>query len=654
MILPNISIGEKKLDSAIFQDSSDNDYNNDNQDDDDNYALLTNVIELKTTLTTTSPTTSSPPLRAVYSHLSSQIDNDYTINNIKNQQQQSNSSSNSPSTPDSNSQCMFSACQYLLPTGPLITNLFDINKKEYNQEPTDTFGDEWKNNSFLSSNHHTNISNKSSSTSSEIAVAGIPSPTSNCNSIPSVNNAGTNNDGQQELLWDTFSSSNPLISPPDDISLQSSVTPTTTATNTMDMYSNSLSNNNAVQQRYCCSFHYHRYYPHLYHYHNNNGYCYYTSYIPLSAATSSSNISTASNNNFGGAGQYDVMMMYSTNNNRAYVHQQQQQQQQQQHQLTGPALRLFDTDHDHCRHRHNIDTLIEKKNITNANINFENNTILTHNNVVGTPLYAHPKDILMDSSSGTSNSSDCSFSQTSSTATGTSIEVDNSKDELSSDVFSTSTFEKVTNKNIDGYINEDSSKKPISLLNAGPSYIKKMKRRSIPPVTALRGQAIPGMQKSRRTKTSYDPKTSYELNVLFFETFGMGRKPTKQERYKVQHKTGINSRRLTYWICNHKRRFNAELQAYNRLILEKEIEGYDDFVDYCKTHVVPELQHDEQQDNNNNNNNNSRMIDVDQHRNSGNGGSNNINNNNIESDDDDDDDSISTNSSMSDNNHTQQ
>ncbi|KAI7852092.1 hypothetical protein BDC45DRAFT_607600 [Circinella umbellata] len=654
MILPTTSIGEKEVDSAIFQDSSNSDNNNDNQDDNNNYALLTNGVEPITASTTASLTTSSPSLEAVYSHLSSQNNNNCTINNIKKQQRQSNSSNNSstttsstcPHTPDSNSQCMFSAYQCLLPTtDSLMTNLFDINKKEYNKEPFGTFGDEWKKNYFLSSNHHNNISNKNSSTPSEIVVTGIPpSLTSSCNSITSVNNTSTNNEGQQELTWDTSSLFNPLISSP-GISSRSNVTPITTRTNTMSMYSDSLNNNNLAQQRYCCSFHHNRYYPNLYHYYNNNGCCYYTRYIPLSVATSSSNISTASNNNFDGVEQYDVMRMYSTNNIRACVY-----HQQQQHTLTDLPLRLFHADRDHSRHRHNIDALMGKNNITNTNINFKDDTVLTHNNVVGTPMYAHPKNILIDSSSSTS-SSDYSFSPTSSTATLASNKVDSSKNESLSDAFSTSTFEKATTENIDGGINEDSPKEPVYLLNAGPSYIKKKKRRGIPPVTALRGQATPGIQRSRRTKTSYDPKTSYELNVLFFETFGMGRRPTKQERYKVQHKTGINSRRLTYWICNHKRRFNAELRAYNRLILENEIEGYDDFVDYCKTHVVPELQHNEQQDYNNNN---SHMINVNQHRTSGNGGSSDNSNNNIESDDDDDDDTTSDNSSMSDNNHTQQ
>ena len=195
----------------------------------------------------------------------------------------------------------------------------------------------------------------------------------------------------------------------------------------------------------------------------------------------------------------------------------------------------------------------------------------------------------------------------------------------------------------------DFNKKPISSSTAISSYANKKKQQNLPPVTILRGQAIPGLQKSRRTKTSYDPKTSYRLNVLFFETFGKGRKPTKLERSKVQRKTGINSRRLTYWLSNHKRRFNAELQAFHRLVFEKKVDGYDGFIEYCKMNDIPELRHDEQNDDYNNDD---LVMEKEQHQSNGGELTSNDNNNEndieLANDDGDDNDTISNSTSLSD------
>ncbi|KAI8146825.1 hypothetical protein BJV82DRAFT_665774 [Fennellomyces sp. T-0311] len=91
------------------------------------------------------------------------------------------------------------------------------------------------------------------------------------------------------------------------------------------------------------------------------------------------------------------------------------------------------------------------------------------------------------------------------------------------------------------------------------------------------------------TKTLYDPKMSYHLNKLLFDTIGNDRKPTKSERYYIEKKTGISSRRLTYWLSNHKCRFQLELRAYRRLCLEGQIYSFDTFLEYCQQHTVPEL-----------------------------------------------------------------
>ncbi|KAI8147459.1 hypothetical protein BJV82DRAFT_701066 [Fennellomyces sp. T-0311] len=95
--------------------------------------------------------------------------------------------------------------------------------------------------------------------------------------------------------------------------------------------------------------------------------------------------------------------------------------------------------------------------------------------------------------------------------------------------------------------------------------------------------ATPGgcFRRVRRTKTSYDPQTRYQLNVLLYESFGNNRKPTKSERYRIQKETGITSRRLTYWLSDHKHRYATEISEYKRLSEEGKIDGYDSFIQYC-------------------------------------------------------------------------
>ncbi|KAI9492685.1 hypothetical protein BDB00DRAFT_788510 [Zychaea mexicana] len=91
------------------------------------------------------------------------------------------------------------------------------------------------------------------------------------------------------------------------------------------------------------------------------------------------------------------------------------------------------------------------------------------------------------------------------------------------------------------------------------------------------------------TRKPYDIRTTYELNVLFFEAFGNGRRPTKKERKIVQTKTGITSRQLTYWLANHKRSRTTHLNAYKRWVREGTINNYDAFARYCSQNCVPEF-----------------------------------------------------------------
>ncbi|KAI8141906.1 hypothetical protein BJV82DRAFT_670412 [Fennellomyces sp. T-0311] len=139
------------------------------------------------------------------------------------------------------------------------------------------------------------------------------------------------------------------------------------------------------------------------------------------------------------------------------------------------------------------------------------------------------------------------------------------------------------------HINDYGSQKSARQVKPSLTRSSQHKGPSSPPETVIRGLTLAGNRKCRRSKTSYDPKTSYLLNTLFFESFGNERKPTKLERRKVQHKTGISSRHLTYWLSNHKRRFRPELMAYQRLQRSGRIKSYDEFMDYCKNCHVPEI-----------------------------------------------------------------
>ncbi|KAI9492686.1 hypothetical protein BDB00DRAFT_826762 [Zychaea mexicana] len=94
----------------------------------------------------------------------------------------------------------------------------------------------------------------------------------------------------------------------------------------------------------------------------------------------------------------------------------------------------------------------------------------------------------------------------------------------------------------------------------------------------------------RRGRQPYADNVSYQLTVLFFESYGSrDRKPTKEERRAIINKTGISSRQLTYWLSNHKRRYETQLEEYKRLTQAGLIDSYDAFVEYCSLHNRPLL-----------------------------------------------------------------
>ncbi|KAI8141899.1 hypothetical protein BJV82DRAFT_714723 [Fennellomyces sp. T-0311] len=116
-----------------------------------------------------------------------------------------------------------------------------------------------------------------------------------------------------------------------------------------------------------------------------------------------------------------------------------------------------------------------------------------------------------------------------------------------------------------------------------------LQQQSEAPKALISDDNISGPPSVHRTKTSYDQATTYLLNTLFFETFGHGTKPSKRERSRIQRKTGISSRHLTYWLSNHKRRYKGELDAYRRLLADGKVHDYDSYNKYRNNHCVPEL-----------------------------------------------------------------
>lgn len=101
---------------------------------------------------------------------------------------------------------------------------------------------------------------------------------------------------------------------------------------------------------------------------------------------------------------------------------------------------------------------------------------------------------------------------------------------------------------------------------------------------------INGGQKKKRTVTSYDSQTSFYLKSVFFEVYSKQLKLTKDQRMKVQEKTGLPSRNITYWFSNHKRRFQSSLKIYRKAVRESNgaVKSYDDFIQWRKKHDLPD------------------------------------------------------------------
>ncbi|KAI8390349.1 hypothetical protein BD560DRAFT_6787 [Blakeslea trispora] len=95
---------------------------------------------------------------------------------------------------------------------------------------------------------------------------------------------------------------------------------------------------------------------------------------------------------------------------------------------------------------------------------------------------------------------------------------------------------------------------------------------------------------TRRTATSYDAQTTHYLKNVFFSIYSSRDKLTKEQRRQVQKETGLKPRNITYWFSNHKRRFQASLAVFKRVVNQSDgrVKTYDDFLAWRRNHGLPE------------------------------------------------------------------
>ncbi|KAI8889229.1 hypothetical protein K501DRAFT_171375, partial [Backusella circina FSU 941] len=94
----------------------------------------------------------------------------------------------------------------------------------------------------------------------------------------------------------------------------------------------------------------------------------------------------------------------------------------------------------------------------------------------------------------------------------------------------------------------------------------------------------------KRTPTSYDSETSFYLKTMFFQIYSTQKKLTKTQRLEVQRKTGLNSRKVTYWFSNHKRRSKEALKIYHDTIRASggQVSNYQEFIMWRRSKGLPE------------------------------------------------------------------
>ncbi|CAO3595369.1 unnamed protein product [Absidia cylindrospora] len=86
-------------------------------------------------------------------------------------------------------------------------------------------------------------------------------------------------------------------------------------------------------------------------------------------------------------------------------------------------------------------------------------------------------------------------------------------------------------------------------------------------------------QPRKINRQQYSPEVTKHLKQAFVDTVGQDRKLTKALRKKIMHETGLNSRNLTYWFSNRKRRPPFLGQQYKEAVIQSrgQVKTYEDF-----------------------------------------------------------------------------
>ncbi|CEP08359.1 hypothetical protein [Parasitella parasitica] len=135
-------------------------------------------------------------------------------------------------------------------------------------------------------------------------------------------------------------------------------------------------------------------------------------------------------------------------------------------------------------------------------------------------------------------------------------------------------------------VEEEGINKPSSSISvAGP---KAASQSNTPTKSTAKSSKRKSNAKNKRTSTSYDAQTTAYLKRAFFNFYSKQCKLTKEQRDLVIDETGLNSRNVTYWFSNHKRRLGTELEIYREAVTEHGISNYDEFVQWRRGRGLPE------------------------------------------------------------------
>jgi hypothetical protein len=136
-------------------------------------------------------------------------------------------------------------------------------------------------------------------------------------------------------------------------------------------------------------------------------------------------------------------------------------------------------------------------------------------------------------------------------------------------------------------LDNDKSKTPTPLYACDASQNKEETPRM---VVKSSSKAAKKLKVRKRTPTSYDSETSYYLKSMFFQAYSIQKKLTKTQRLEAQKKTGLDSRKLTYWFSNHKRRSQEALEIYHDTIRRSDgqVSNYQEFLMWRRSRGLPD------------------------------------------------------------------